>query len=90
MRQLEFNLTAKVLAFPPSRRRSFVRKVAETIMQNNDDDAERYWQAVVDGIAWPMLNAGVPRPIVEDQVRKFHDAVQQQIYLVEDRAGGAG
>lgn len=90
MRQLELNLSAKLIAFPRSRHSAYVRRVAATIMENDEDDAALYWQAVVDGIARPLLAAGIPRAEVEAEVWRFHHAVQREIWFAEDRAGGAG
>jgi hypothetical protein len=90
MQQLKLDLSAKVFAFPRSRHLAYVRRIAATLMENDEDDAQRYWQVVVDGIALPLLAAGMPRAEVEAEVWNFHHAVQREIWLAEAREGGAG
>lgn len=88
--QLELKLEATILPFPAARRRHLVEQVARTILRESDADALRYWRGIVDDISFPLFAAGVPRPIVEHQVRQFHDAVQEVMWRTGDRSGGAG
>lgn len=90
MRQLKLDLSAKVFAFPRSRHLAYVRRIAATLMENDEANAELYWQVVVDGIARPLLDAGVCRADVEAEVWRFHHAVQREIWRAEDCSGGAG
>lgn len=91
--QLELKLDATILPFPAARRRKLVEQVAKTILRENDANALHHWRAVVDDLSFPLLAVGVPRPVVENEVRRFHDAVQAAMWRVDDqpaRPGDAG
>lgn len=91
--QLELHLTATMIAFPLARQRRRVIEVARFILDNDDTKAVPYWRGVVRDLSHPLLVAGVPRPQVEAEVRRFHDAVQDAMVILDrgcGQIGGAG
>lgn len=85
--QLELDLQATVIAFPLTRRRQLVMDTARFILFNDDAKAVPHWRSVVRDLSQSLIAAGVPRPQVEAEVRRFHDAVQDAMVIL-DRGGG--
>lgn len=87
--QLELDLKATLMPFPPARRSRLVDEVARTLLQMSGPKADAFWRRTVDDVSMPLLMLGVPRQAVEREVYRFFDAVEAAMNAA-DAGVGAG
>lgn len=77
--QLEFDLRAKILVYPPARAAAEVREVARQLDEVHGDAAMAYWRSVVANLDRRLSNLGLSRDKIELELRTFFVAVQMEM-----------
>lgn len=81
-------LSAVIVPFPAKYRAGKIRRVAEVLSDRHGKSAERYWQQIVDGMASQMERSGLPRPVIDRELREFFGAVQAELSRKNYEGGG--
>lgn len=77
--QLDLDLNATVLVFPPSRMASRVRYVAQQLDELPASETSVFWRKIAADLRSYLVASGAPEADADRSIRAFHDAVQTEL-----------